>query len=191
MTTSSLLGHDTLVTPKSVRLSMSAPRCAPSEYQTDPTLRHMTKATRRIGRNIPVSWQHGFRDGGGFRWLADSMVASLAIPFGSVTCPSAASDFVKLSRDFKQLRYGDHESQFIDVFLPDENHICDPALDATKPPKTKTTPKAQARGMIYFVHGGAVSTIRCIFLWRSTIDSIRLFDDLVILFLDGMSCHGH
>jgi acetyl esterase/lipase len=119
----------------------------------------MTKATRRIGRNIPVSWQHGFRDGGGFRWLADSMVASLAIPFGSVTCPSAASDFVKLSRDFKQLRYGDHESQFIDVFLPDENHICDPALDAIKPPKTKTktTPKAQARvrGMLLFIHGGA------------------------------------
>jgi hypothetical protein len=149
------LGHDALVTPKSVRLSMTAPRCPPSDYHTDPILRHMTKTTRRIGRNIPVSWQHGFRDSGGFRWLSDSLVTSLAIPLGAVTCPSAARDFVKLSRDFKQLRYGDHESQFIDVFLPDENHNYDPASDATTTPKTTPKARVRVRGMVFFVHGGA------------------------------------
>lgn len=126
-----------LITPKAVRLSQTAPRCPPSDYETDPVLHHMTKKTRRLGRTIPVSWQHGLRDNGWFRWIADSMVATLAIPVGAITCPSAARDFVQLSHDrTEQLRYGDHESQFIDVFLP--------------PPG-----KAKARGMVFFVHGGA------------------------------------
>ena len=152
----SFLAHDALVTPKSVRLSQTAPRCHPSEYLTDPMLRHMTKNTRRIGKLLPLSLQHKIRDGGGFRWVADSAVTSLAIPLGAVACPSAARDFVELSKNCKQLRYGDHESQFMDVFLPYES-----PSGATK------TTRAKARGMVFFVHGGAwVSnhTFLCLFL---------------------------
>ena len=139
------LAHDALLTPRSVRFSQAAPRCPPSDYETDPILRHYTKTTRWLGRHIPLSSQNRFRDGGGFRWLADTMVTHMGIPLGAVTCPSAARDFLKMSKNFRQLRYGDHESQTIDVFLPgDEN-----------PNHPTTTPASRARGMVFFVHGGA------------------------------------
>ena len=141
------LKNDALVTEKSVRLSRTAPRCSPSDYETDDMLRHMTKTTRWLGRTIPLKWQHKFRDGGGFRWLADSMVTSLAIPLGAITCPSAAKDFLDVSKNIRHLNYGDHESQFIEVFLPvgyNEN------FDRTA--RSTTYP---VRGMVFFCHGGA------------------------------------
>lgn len=139
---SSQLANDALITPKAVRLSQTAPRCPPSEYDTDPFLRHMTKGTRRISNILPLSTQHKLRDDGTFRWIADSAVTSLAIPLGAIACPSAAKDFVRLSKNFTKVRYGDHESQFMDVFLPDEI-----------PSKTAST--RRVRGMVFFVHGGA------------------------------------
>ena len=102
-------------------------------------LRKMTKGTRRISRILPLSIQHKLRDNGSFRSIADSLVTSVAIPLGALTCPSAAKDFVRLSKNFTQLRYGDHESQFIDVFFPD----------------TESLKTQKARGMVFFVHGGA------------------------------------
>jgi len=132
------LAHDALVTPTSVRLSQTAPRCPPSEYQTDPMLRHMTASTRRLRKILPLSLQNKMRDGGTFRWIADTAVSSLAVPAGAIACPSAAKEFVALSHKCRKLHYGDHESQFVDVFLPD------PSND-----------DYSARGMVYFVHGGA------------------------------------
>lgn len=102
-------------------------------------LRKKTKGTRRMSKIIPLSVQHKMRDNGSFRFIADSLVTSLAIPLGAISCPSAARDFVRLSKNLTQLRYGDHESQFIDLFFPDH--------------KTASPPKV--RGMVFFVHGGA------------------------------------
>ncbi len=131
------LAHDALVTPKSVRLSQTAPRCPPSEYQADPMLRHMTGSTRRLRKILPLSLQNSLRDGGIFRWIADSAVSSLAVPTGAIACPSAAREFVVLSKKCRKLHYGDHESQFVDVFFPDPSN------------------EYSARGMVFFVHGGA------------------------------------
>jgi len=131
------LAHDALVTPKSIRLSQTAPRCPPSEYETDKMLRHMTASTRRLKRILPLSFQNKLRDNGSFRWIADTAVTSLAVPAGAITCPSAAKDFVSLTKHCRQLKYGDHESQFVDVFLPTPNE------------------QYPARGMVFFVHGGA------------------------------------
>jgi len=146
---------ETLVTPTSIRLSKTAPRCDPSEYLIDPTLRSMTKRTRGIvGRSIPLKWQHTFRDDGGFRWLADSLVTSFAVPAAAVMNPSAIKEYIKLTtqNNFQRLYYGKKDnansdnsynksSQFIDVFFPNSN--------------SSGSAKPKVRGMIFFVHGGA------------------------------------
>lgn len=171
--------HDALVTLRSVSLSRSAPRCDPSDYQTDPILRGLTKKTRRVfggrgGRSkdsnsssssysnnsnrrslVPLSWQHGLRDGGGFKKISDALVTSLAVPMGALANPTAAVNFARLSskKNLLQLRYGDHPSQFIDVFLPpSEDEL---TTNSKKRNDHKQRKKRRARGMVFFVHGGA------------------------------------
>ena len=92
---------ETLVTPMSIRLSKMAPRCdTPLEYNTDPILRKMTKITRRLlGKSIPLSLQHKFRDNGGLRLLADTLVTSIAVPTAAILNPNTATkEFISLTK---------------------------------------------------------------------------------------------
>jgi acetyl esterase/lipase len=91
--------------------------------------------SRFLGTILPLSWQNSFRDSGGFRSTADTLV-TWSIPVGAVTNPSAAAEFLRLTRKVETIPYGDHEMQFIDMFLPE-------------------CPEAQINGLIFFAHGGA------------------------------------
>ena len=136
----------TLVTPKSIRLSKMAPRCdTPFEYNTDPIIRKMTRMTRLLSTKIPLSIQHKFRDSGGFKLLADTIVTTIAVPTAAISNPNTViKEFISLTtKNCQRLYYGIENNttttttQFIDVFFP------------------KVKVKVKRRGMIFFVHGGA------------------------------------
>ena len=92
--------------------------------------------TRFLGSLLPLSWQNHIRDSGGFRFIFDTLV-EYSIPVGAVTNPKAALSFLRLTRQCRTIPYGNHESQFIDLYVP-ENF-----------------PQEQWAGMVFFVHGGA------------------------------------
>lgn len=100
------------------------------------------QTTRLLATILPLSWQHHLRDSGGFRSICDNLV-TLSIPGAAVVNPGAALQFLRLSRQVQTLRYGDHESQFIDVFFPRSHQ------EGTENNENKLT------GMLFFVHGGA------------------------------------
>ena len=61
--------------------------------------------------------QNKIRDSGLGRIIADSLV-KMSVPSLVLENPSAISNFMELSRRTKQVPYGDHRSQIIDVILP-------------------------------------------------------------------------
>jgi acetyl esterase/lipase len=91
--------------------------------------------TRFLGTILPLPWQNSFRDSGGLRNTLDTLV-TCSMPVGAVINPSAAAEFLRLTRKMETIPYGDHEMQFIDMFLPE-------------------CPEAQISGLIFFAHGGA------------------------------------
>ncbi len=94
------------------------------------------QVTRFLGSLLPLSWQNQLRDSGGFRSIFDRLV-EYSIPIGAVANPSAAQAFLRLTRMRRTIRYGEHESQFIDLYLPEG------------------CPQDDWTGMVFFVHGGA------------------------------------
>ena len=156
--------------------------------------------TRFLGAVLPLESQHSFRDGGGFKRVADTMV-KLTCPLIGVSHPSMAREFLELTyAGEKQCRssggtsakqkqgdaqkitekgivsspggrrsrwtrnripYGDHDMQFIDLFLPSASSAHHDSATATKNTNNTTTTRTSdknrisVRGTIFFVHGGA------------------------------------
>ncbi|KAL3896535.1 MAG: hypothetical protein SGARI_007142, partial [Bacillariaceae sp.] len=99
-----------------------------------------SQLTRPLGTVLPLKWQNQWRDTGTFGKIADNLVKA-SLPVAALSHPSAAKNFVKLSRNCKCLYYasdkGKENVQFLDVFFP-ENAWSN-----------------GRRGMVFFVHGGA------------------------------------
>mmetsp|Transcript_5282 Transcript_5282/g.7871 ORF Transcript_5282/g.7871 Transcript_5282/m.7871 type:complete len:296 (+) Transcript_5282:112-999(+) len=96
------------------------------------------KMTRALGALLPLSSQNKFRDNGGFRSLADTSVL-LSTPLIALTKPHAAANFLKLSKSYEEIRYGSHDMQRMELYLP----------------SSTTTSDNDVRGLVFFVHGGA------------------------------------
>jgi len=92
------------------------------------------RITRALGSTLTLETQNSLRDGGGFRRIVDGLV-SMSIPSLAATNPSAARKFMKVTRNMTTIRYGKHEMQRIELFMPSGT--------------------AQCNGVLFFVHGGA------------------------------------
>lgn len=101
------------------------------------------KMTRALGVTLPISWLNACRDSGGFRAIADTLVA-VSAPTMALVNPSLALNFIKLSRRCRVYSYGSHAMQVIHVFFPNE-------ADYRELGDTHKEP----RGLLVFVHGGA------------------------------------
>ena len=97
------------------------------------------QVTRWLGTVLPLEWQHSVRDSGGFRSISDTLVTA-SIPLAAVTHPRVALKFGRLTRQVHRISYGDHASQFVDMFFP---------------PNCSNENYDEATGLIFFVHGGA------------------------------------
>jgi hypothetical protein len=92
--------------------------------------------TRHLGATLPLSWQNAGRDSGMFRSIFDTLVTA-SMPLAAIGNPSAALQFFRLTRNLKRIRYGVHDTNFIDLIFPDN------------------CPPTEWTGLVFFVHGGA------------------------------------
>lgn len=148
-----------LLTDKALSLSLSAPRAPPlgsdqrkklqrsnieCNRQPHPHLPTSTpfgdRLTRQLGRILPVSWQNTIRDSGVFRWIADSLVLTMSPVIAITAPPKTWSDAVRLTRSMKRISYGEHPSQSIDLYFPQNES------------KSSSSPTQR---LVVFVHGGA------------------------------------
>jgi len=110
--------------------------------------------TRALGVWCPLSWQNWLRDSGHLRTVVDNLLLYSAPAYLYLAChPQVRHEFQHLTKLCQTLRYGNHPSQIIDMFLPedDENDS-----DTTTAPRTP-------RGLVFFVVRSLV-LLRCISL---------------------------
>ena len=93
------------------------------------------RITRALGSTLTLETQNALRDGGGFRRIVDGLV-TMSVPSLAVTNPLAAKTFMKLTRKMITIRYGKHEMQKVELFMPRDSN-------------------SQCSGLLFFVHGGA------------------------------------
>ena len=75
------------------------------------------RITRLLGSVLPLSVQHHLRDNGTFRSVADSAV-TMGVPVLAASNPSVAKKFLALSQEKIRWKYGSHDMQLVDFFLP-------------------------------------------------------------------------
>jgi len=97
------------------------------------------RITRLLGSVLPLSVQHHLRDNGTFRSVADSAV-TMGVPVLAASNPSVAKKFLALSQEKIRWKYGSHDMQLVDFFLPKGSD---------------GTVTSNPRGILFFVHGGA------------------------------------
>ncbi|GFH55244.1 hypothetical protein CTEN210_11720 [Chaetoceros tenuissimus] len=89
-----------------------------------------------IAEVLPIPWLKRNLDNGTLRSIADGLFA-LTAPSLALANFSAFQKFVHLTSNRKVLQYGSHKTQFVDIFVPENQ---------------------QPRGFVMFVHGGAWGT---------------------------------
>ena len=94
------------------------------------------KVTRFLSTILPIRWLNHGRDSGFFRKISDGIVTG-SIPLAALANPKAATVFLHLSQQMRVIKYGKHESQFIDMFFPER------------------VKREELRGLVFFIHGGA------------------------------------
>ena len=94
------------------------------------------RLTRYLGATLPLTWQNKGRDSGTFGTIADALV-TCSIPMAAIANPQAAIQFLKLTKNLKRIYYGNHPSNYIDLFFPEN------------------CTEEQCDGLLFFVHGGA------------------------------------
>ena len=104
--------------------------------------------TRSMHKNVPLSWQRGFRDNGHFKAVADHSVllaAAMMVPY--------YGRFLTLGSRQRSYQYGEtheHSVHVIDLCKSDE--IMETESKSTT---SKSMSKSKARRVLLFVHGGA------------------------------------
>lgn len=107
-----------------------------------PTGESEHRFTRFLGGILlPTSWHNSWRDSGTFRNLADTLV-TISAPMVGLTAPSAIKEFMRLTRRCQRHKYGAHERQLIEVYLP------------TQQEQQSVSSKGNSR-LVFFIHGGA------------------------------------
>ncbi|CAB9519353.1 Probable isoprenylcysteine alpha-carbonyl methylesterase ICMEL1 [Seminavis robusta] len=91
-------------------------------------------ARRKWRKNLRVQLQHFLRDSGLLRAMVDTLV-TIGTPALAMEHPDIVPRFLQLSQDCTRIKYGDHDMQGIDMFLPKEVE--------------------EPKGLLFFVHGGA------------------------------------
>ena len=92
------------------------PRLPHPHLPTGPELAE--HVTRSLGVWCPLSWQNWLRDSGCLRSCIDNLLLYGSAPAMAVACPEAYQEFQRLTAVCQPVRYGDHPSQIVDLFLP-------------------------------------------------------------------------
>lgn len=119
------------------------------------------KLTRYLGTVLPIRLLNRGRDSGFFRKISDGIVTG-SIPIAAIGNPTAAREFLRLSRQIHVIRYGEHESQFIDVLFPEGVNQDD------------------LQGFVLFCHGGAWGSGKP---WFYRVRNMREYYSLSFLFV--------
>jgi acetyl esterase/lipase len=103
--------------------------------------------TRILGVLLPLSLQHSCRDSGGFRAIADGLV-TLTAPGMALTQPSLLHRFMHLTRTKQTIKYGQHQRQIVDIWVPQHLYNIDESTQGS-------ITRQSTRRLLVFVHGGA------------------------------------